>query len=332
MKTTVVGSFPIPPWLMSHPTKETLEDAVRIVMDLQAGTGVEVISDGEISRWDVAGGSSRGMVERFTNRMVGINPVLTRSQQAMFQEQSGMSYRKKPAGVVVGPINEGSLNLMRDWQKIRSLTRCPLKLTITSPYLMARALVDDYYESFENVLKALADVMRSQLIGIDADVIQIDEPRLPGHPDDSEMAAAAINRVLEGVDAAREKAVHLCFGNYGGQKIQTGSYTALIDFMNVLACDHIVLETTRRPGDELKRLSEVRKTTRFGVGVVDVKDLQIETPDQVARRIEQIAKWIGEARIAYVNPDCGLRMLPREVAVGKLKALAAGRNLYLEKS
>ena len=63
--------------------------------------------------------------------------------------------------------------------------------------------------------------------------------------------------------------------------------------------------------------------------MIDVKDLQVETPDQVARRIEALARAVGADRIAYVHPDCGLRVLPRPVADGKLRALAAGRDRYL---
>ena len=98
--------------------------------------------------------------------------------------------------------------------------------------------------------------------------------------------------------------------------------------MNQLNCDCLVLELTRRPKDEIRYLCDVQPNIQFGIGVVDVKDLQIETPEQVARRIEDIAEILGSERIAYVNPDCGLRMLPRAVSEGKLKALVAGRNLY----
>ncbi|HVF09907.1 MAG TPA: hypothetical protein VNA16_03845, partial [Abditibacteriaceae bacterium] len=76
------------------------------------------------------------------------------------------------------------------------------------------------------------------------------------------------------------------------------------------------------------RLREVRPNIKFGIGVIDVKDLQIEAADEVARRIELLAMLLGAERLAYVHPDCGLRMLPRAVADGKMRALVAGRNLY----
>ena len=125
--------------------------------------------------------------------------------------------------------------------------------------------------------------------------------------------------------------MHLCFGNYGGQMIQRGDYGRLLGFMNALQCQHLVLETTRRPAAELARLREVRDDIRLGLGVIDVKDLQIEPPELVARRIEALARTLGVERIAYLHPDCGLRMLPREVAAGKLRALVAGRDQFLGK-
>ena len=160
-------------------------------------------------------------------------------------------------------------------------------------------------------------------------MVQVDEPNLPGSPGDGALAAAAINRLLDGCEPGAERAVHLCFGNYGGQMIQHGAYGRLIDFMNALRCDHLVLETTRRSPEELDRLTEVRADIRLGLGVIDVKDLQVETPDQVARRIEALARRVGTERVAYLHPDCGLRMLPRAVADGKLRALVEGRDRFL---
>ena len=152
---------------------------------------------------------------------------------------------------------------------------------------------------------------------------------LPGSPQDGALAAAAINRVLAGVEHGVERAVHLCFGNYGGQMIQHGDYGRLLDFMNRLQCHHLVLETTRRSPVELERLGEMRADIRLGLGVIDVKDLQIEAPDLVARRIERLVRGVGAERIAYLHPDCGLHVLPRAVADGKLRALVAGRDQFL---
>ena len=92
-----------------------------------------------------------------------------------------------------------------------------------------------------------------------------------------------------------------------------------------------MLETTRRSAEELARLADVDARKAFGVGVIDVKDLQVETSEVVAGRLEALAKIVGAGRIAYANPDCGLQHLPRDAATGKLRALVKGRDLYMGK-
>jgi 5-methyltetrahydropteroyltriglutamate--homocysteine methyltransferase len=331
IKTTVVGSYPVPDWLKSHPNEETLIDAMAVVMRAQEVAGIDVISDGELSRWDLARSAPGGMVERFIRPMTGVQVELTRTQLDEFRARSDMAYRKAPAGIVTGPLGDGMLDLKSDWDLAQELTQYPLKFTLTSPYMLAKVISNNYYTSFQELVMSFADILSHQLKGIAAAVVQVDEPNLPGSPQDSGIAADAINRVLDSVPRDK-RAVHLCFGNYGGQTIQKGDYAHLIDFMNTLHCDHLVLETTRRPPDELRRLREVKSEIQFGIGVIDVKDLQIESPDRIAQRIEVLADTLGEGRIAYIHPDCGLRMLPRAVADGKMRALVAGRDLYLGRS
>jgi 5-methyltetrahydropteroyltriglutamate--homocysteine methyltransferase len=157
-------------------------------------------------------------------------------------------------------------------------------------------------------------------------VIQVDEANVTGNADDGPIAAAGINRVLQGVRG--EKAVHLCYGNYGGQTIQKGTYDKLIAFLNALQCDHLVLELARRPAQELELLKDIRPEIGLGIGVIDIKDNEVESPGMVAKRIEQAAQVLGTGRIRYVHPDCGFWMLPRSVSDGKMRSLVAGRDLF----
>src|SRR5206468_7179537 len=133
------------------------------------------------------------------------------------------------------------------------------------------------------------------------------------------LAAAAINRVLDGARAG--KAVHLCFGNYGGQTIQRGFFRELLPFFNALECDHLILEFARRGYDELAVFRDLKPSIALGVGVVDIKDNETETPTEIARRIEYAVELLGAERIQWVQPDCGVWMLPRSVAGGKMRAL-----------
>ena len=331
LKTTVVGSYPVPEWLKASPSPAALQDAIRLVLDVQERAGVDVIGDGELGRWDLRRREPAGMVERFVRPMSGVQSGLTRSQREGFLADPVTAYRANAPGVVVDELGDGALDLLREFQQARALTSHPLKFTLTSPYMLAKVVVDDHYHDLERLTMAFADVLARQLKGIDAAVIQVDEPHLPGHPDHNRLAAAAINRVLDAADKGVSRAVHLCFGNFGGQMIQQGDYRKLIEFLNLLNCDHVVLETTRRSDREIESLQQIDERIGLGLGVIDVKDLQVESASDVASRIEALADLLGVDRLQYVHPDCGLQVLPGPIADGKLRALVAGRNLFVGK-
>ena len=90
-----------------------------------------------------------------------------------------------------------------------------------------------------------------------------------------------------------------------------------------------MLEFARRGYGELPLFRELRDEIKLGIGVIDVKDNEVETPEEVARRIEQAVQVLGPARVRWVHPDCGFWMLPRSVADRKMAALVQGRNLFL---
>jgi 5-methyltetrahydropteroyltriglutamate--homocysteine methyltransferase len=163
---------------------------------------------------------------------------------------------------------------------------------------------------------------------LDADVVQVDEANLPGHPEEWKWAAAAINKVLKAVPKKAKAAVHLCFGNYGGQTIQKGTWAKLMSYLNALDADHVVMECAHRPSAELAVFKDLRRDIGFGLGVVDIKRTEIESADEIARAIERAEKLLGRGRVKYVHPDCGFWMLKRNMADGKIRALVEGRDLY----
>ncbi len=329
IRTTVVGSYPIPAWLAAFPTTPTLRDAIMVVLKTQELAGLDVISDGELSRFDVGHPETNGMIDYFIRPMSGIDPKVGREELAAIRAMSGLAFRTQPAGIVRGPVGEGTLNLPASWSFVKSLTSKPLKFTVTSPYMLAKTLLDKHYGKLRDLAMSLADVLRRQVADIDAPVIQVDEANLTGHPEDAGWAHEPINHVL---DAARgEKAVHLCFGNYGGQSIQKGFWRDLLPFLNALNVDHLVLEFARRGYDELEVFRDLRKGIALGVGVVDIKDNEVESPDVIASRIEKAVKILGLERIRWVHPDCGFWMLPRSVADRKMAALVRGRDLFLQR-
>jgi 5-methyltetrahydropteroyltriglutamate--homocysteine methyltransferase len=326
MLTTVVGSYPIPAWLAAFPTRGHLRDAILVALKTQELAGIDVVTDGELSRFDVNHPETNGMIDYFIRPLEGIHTSLTRTELEDFRQQTTMAFRAQPAGVVVGKIGEGTLNLPAAFAAVKDLASKPLKLTVTSPYMLAKTLLDKHYGDRRALTLELAEMLRRQIETIDAAVVQLDEANLPGSPEDGVWAAEAINHVLRG--ARNQKAVHLCFGNYGGQTVQTGLYRHLLPFFNALECDHVVLEFARRRYEELDVLSGLNPSLAVGLGVVDIKDNEVERADEIARRIERAVKVLGPERVRWVHPDCGLWMLPRSVADRKLRALVEGRNLY----
>ena len=230
--------------------------------------------------------------------------------------------------MVEGPVGAGSLNLPVACARGRSLATRPFKFTLTGPHMLAKMLHDRHYRDPERLAHAIADVLADQVRRLDADVIQLDEANLPGSPDEWQWAAAAINKVLKAVPKKARAAVHLCFGNYGGQSIQKGTWGKLINYLNALKVDHIVMETAHRPPEELAVFKDLRRDIGFGLGVVDIKQTEIESADQVARAIERAEKTLGRGRVKYIHPDCGFWMLKRNMADGKMRALVMGRDLY----
>ena len=328
IKTTTVGSYPVPAWLSAFPSEESVSDAIRVVVDIQRQAGIDLPTDGELYRFDPNHPDTNGMIEYFISPLSGVRSADGWEDWKEFRAKDTMAFRSRPAGVVCGEIGPGGLNLPGACARTTNLVGKDVKFTVTSPYMLARTLLDKHYGNIEGLTLALADVLADQVRDVDCACVQVDEANIPGNPEDAPLAAEAINRILRNV--AAESAVHFCFGNYGGQTIQSGTWNALISFLNSLECGHLVMEIAHRPDGDLAALKEVDTEIGLGIGVVDIKVNKIETPGEVARRIEAAAKVVGVERIKWVHPDCGFWMLRRSVADRKIRRLVEGRDLFLK--
>lgn len=327
IRTTTVGSYPVPDWFAAHPTEQARLDATRVIFDIQKQAGIDLLTEGEIYRFDLNHPDTNGMIDYFVGAMAGTRTKLGRSDWEAFTKLHPMQFRRKPAAVVVGELGEGGLNLLADCAAAKSVAPGPFKFTVTSPYMLSRSLLDNYYEDFEELTMGVARVLAKQVEGLPCDCVQVDEANIPGNAADGPLAARAINALLDRVKC--EKAVHLCFGNYGGQVIQKGDWKSLIEFLNALHADHLVLELAHRPAADLESLRDVDTRLAIGIGVIDVKVNHVETADEIAARIEAAEKALGPGRVRWVHPDCGFWMLTRSVADRKIAALVQGRDKYL---
>jgi 5-methyltetrahydropteroyltriglutamate--homocysteine methyltransferase len=326
IKTTVVGSYPVPDWLAASPSEQALIDAMRVVLATQEQAGIDIVCDGELYRFDINHPETNGMIEYFVRPMAGVRREIGFEELIEYRKAGGMQFRARPPGVVDRPLGSGTLDLPSACARAKALATQPFKFTVTGPHMLAKTLLNKQYKDTEELAQAIAGVLAEQVRHVDADVVQIDEANLPGHPDEWQWAARAANRVL---DAVRGKAaVHLCFGNYGGQSIQKGSWAKLMDYLNALHADHVVMECAHRPAEELAVFRDLRPEIGLGLGVVDVKRTEIESAEEIARAIERAQQTLGPGRVKYVHPDCGLWMLKRNIADGKIRALVQGRDLF----
>lgn len=327
IRTTTVGSYPVPDWLASLPSEQAVADATRVIFAMQRDAGIDLPTDGELYRFDVNHPDTNGMIDYFVKPMSGMRTQVGRSDWKAYAQQRSMTFRAKPAAVVEGPIGEGGLNLLADCQRAAVVAGGQFKFTVTSPYMLARTLLDNHYGDFEALTMALAEVLAEQVKGLPCGCVQVDEANIPGNVDDAPLAAKAMNVVLDAIEG--ERAVHLCFGNYGGQSIQSGKWAKLVDFLNSLHVDHLVLELAHRPVDDLDALKAVKPEIAIGLGVIDIKVNHVETADEIAAAIDLANKKLGDGRVQWVHPDCGFWMLKRSVSDRKIEALVQGRDKFL---
>src|SRR6476660_3518344 len=186
---TVVGSYPVPDWLTALPSEQALIDATSVVFKTQELAGIDLVADGELYRFDINHPDTNGMIDYFVRPMAGMRAQVGRSDHEEFARKGTMKFRRKAAGVVESALGEGSLNLLADCELAASVAGGPFKFTVTSPYMLARTLLDRHYGSFEGLLMGIADVLAAQVRGLPCACLQVDEANIPGNPSEGPLAA-----------------------------------------------------------------------------------------------------------------------------------------------
>lgn len=123
IQTTVVGSYPVPEWLTALPSEQAVVDATRVVLHTQEQAGIDLVCDGELSRFDVNHPETNGMIEYFVQPMAGIRTRLTFEELVEYRSKSTMRFRAQPPGLVEGPVSSGTLDLPQAYQRARALTK-----------------------------------------------------------------------------------------------------------------------------------------------------------------------------------------------------------------
>src|SRR5262249_55103770 len=154
--------------------------------------------------------------------------------------------------------------------------------------------------------------------------IQTEEPSYSGFPEDLGWGLAAINALVAGVEATIH--LHICYGNRYGKPSWEGSYRYLFPAILDARADRLVLEFGRRGEDDVQLYKEFDPRFDLGLGVIDVKSHDVESPAIVAERIRKALQIVPPDKLG-VNPDCGLLHLPRDVAFAKLCAMVEGTRI-----
>jgi len=123
IETTLVGSYPIPDWLRAHPSSQGLADATALVLRLQEQAGIDLLTDGEIYRFDINHPETNGMIEYFVRPLAGVRSGITRSDLRLFHSLPQFGFRVQPAGVVESEIGEGTLDLVAAYERVQGADR-----------------------------------------------------------------------------------------------------------------------------------------------------------------------------------------------------------------
>jgi 5-methyltetrahydropteroyltriglutamate--homocysteine methyltransferase len=330
LPTTVVGSYPQPDWLVDRAMlsktvprvrmtemwrvpepwlEQAQDDATLLAIRDMERAGIDIVTDGEMRR------------ESYSNRFATALEGIDLDDPGFVKTRSGAM---TPVPRVTGRIKRTRAVEVHDMRFLRANTDRPAKITLPGPFTMSQQAKNDFYRDEEEMVLDFAAAVNAEahdLQASGADVIQLDEPWVRSDPDKARRyAVPAINRALQGLTVPT--VVHLCFGYAAvvpGETKPTG-YSFLPE---LAACDarQISIEAAQ-PKLDLGVLRELAGKTIL-LGVLDLGDLNVESAATVAERIRRALSYVEPANLIPA-PDCGMKYLPREVAFGKLKALAEG--------
>ncbi len=330
--TTLVGSYPQPEWLIDRkklagrfPPRvrakelwrvpdaflaEAQEDATLLAIRAQEEAGLDIITDGEIRR------------ESYSNRFATALEGVDTDNPGTALDRSG---HPNPVPRIVGRIRRKRAVEVEDLKFLRAHTKKAVKMTVPGPFTMSQQAQNEYYRSEEGAAMDYAVAVNEEirdLFAAGADIVQIDEPYMQARPEKArQFGLKALNRALEGVTGTT--AVHICFGYAAVIHVRPSGYS----FLGELAgcnCSQVSIETAQSNLDcsALKALPD--KT--IILGVIDLNDMTVETPEKVAARIRRALPFVASENIV-VAPDCGMKYLPRGVAFEKLRAMVEGARL-----
>lgn len=328
LPTSVIGSYSFPRWLdhtrelgakgvlTPKQVQEAHDNAVKSAIKDHELAGVDIITDGELRR--------ETMVYFFSKRIHGFD--FAHSKMHPIGNLDPSIQMADP--VITDKVKwMQSLNMDEHFQFLREHAVARTKVCVTGPQMLAKRATNEYYKDEKELIFDLADILNKELKGLVAagcEFIQIDEPVLVGYPQDMPWLVESFNKLVDGVNA--KIALHVCYGNYQLKKLFKGQYAELFPAILETKTHQLCLEFAVSDGVGLELFQQYKTNKEIGVGVIDVKDENIESPAVVADRIRQALKFIPAEKMTIV-PDCGMKFMPQPRAFGKLKAMVEGTKI-----
>jgi 5-methyltetrahydropteroyltriglutamate--homocysteine methyltransferase len=327
--TTVIGSYPFPSWL-EHASgdldafgpadrEELTDDAVIVAIADQTRAGLDVITDGEQTRFDF-NLSFYAFIEG-----IELEQAAPRRYGPPAHDQRG---RHRIVGELAAPRG---LGCVAEFERLRRLAPPGprLKASVPGPYTLAGRLEPSAeYPDRYAITEALVPIVRAELVSLveaGCEVITVDEPSMScyAYREDPERLTDIFNRTVEPVAGRAYLGTHLCFGNYKGRAVAPRRYAPMFPAFLQLAADEIHVEMASREFAELELIEQIGAVKDVGVGVIDVKSYYVETAEDVEARIRAALHHVAPERLS-VSPDCGLSQTARWAARQKLANMVDG--------
>ena len=350
LPTTMVGSYPRPRWFRQQlqgrdvldafkdfEHHEAYLDATRSVLRDQELAGLDVVTDGQMWFDDVHMGIGSFFWYWF-ERIGGFDPAMV-AHRGLARAEGRDVFVMEEAGSarLVGPIEPGPLRMAYLWSLAQSSTTRPVKAGVgAGPAQLAGLVhfVDGPVKNRHELSAALAELFNRELLELqDAGCTHIQyedlgawTPNLTGAADFA-WVRDTVDQVMQGVHV--HKAWHFCLGNAWGNRLDAlvrGGYAGVLPQYYDVDVDELVLDFACRDMADAALLRDVPEHLRLGIGVIDVRNLEIEQPEQVAQRIRAVLEYLEPQRLTLTT-DCGMKQLPRPVALGKLTSLVAGAGI-----
>ncbi|MFN6200992.1 MAG: methionine synthase [Acidobacteriota bacterium] len=336
LRTTVIGSYPFPGWLEyacqnldsfgSADRVELQEDAVIAAIHDQVSAGLDVITDGEQTRLDF-NLSFYGFIDG-----LDLEPAPTRRFGPPAHDQRG---KHEIIGELRAPRG---LGVVEEWTRLKRLAPAGpvLKASVPGPYtLSGRLLPNTFYRDRYAITDALVPLVAAELkalVEVGCREITIDEPSMScyAYREDPERFVEIFNRTVEVVSGRARLSTHRCFGNYKARAIGPRRYAPMFPAFSRLKVDEIHLEMASREFAELELIEQLVSHFDIAIGIVDVKSYYIETPHDIAARVEKCLQYAPPERLSFA-PDCGLSQTARWAARQKLRNMVEGVRIVRER-